>query len=782
MASTPDTKQGSTPDPAPPDPMKYLFDALSAHISAQTLQIQEQIHQNDLKTTMAQELFLAEVRNELDTFRAMLHTSQPANEVPASSAVASSTTLSSPPIPITQVSVSPSNSTDLQSQMMLMLTDSFSKLSTAIMDQKQDAKSDWHKFSGDPKKFRAWYLGVMANISLPPWTDLYDVTTNDVVSTTTNHLLNDKLYSKILLSLEGTAYQNFVSRKHLRANGIRLLHKLVQTYKPRHVPEIIVAKTAEFWGNTKRQSSESIDSYYNRFQELLEDLSDADEPVSTKAAIRHFLFTLGTEFETVQNNFRINNLPIEWKTNYWPTLLSLCRDYYNSVKPIQTSKRSQLNPKDPTFDCEAHQKKVKEWFLQPTKFAREIEAAQKSFSGQCLYHLSKAHQTPNCFVKKECDKSLLETKNGSSSASPSTLQSGNLRHITDDIIDDVPEDELLDEECEDNSNDTNEAVLAYFARMSNHYLRLANVSSSTGPSRHPMQYPIIADSGASHHMFKEKEFFTFLQPTSGSVLLGDGKTRLSIQGIGTVQCYIDKNLVTLEDVRFIPDLGESVYSLLLHIKQADHGLQSTPHEGLFLKFPTFTSKAIIGSNDIYVNTVPCSTSPLENSSSSTDATVNLPLFSESPLPALASSTCQDNWKQNNLLGELRDYYNQVKTKRQLKLNVPAGFRQPTHTQRLFVSKIPPRDASAESTGPDISSDGVQLHHLSTDEDTVITSNLSSLPSGQLQCEDSDFIPIIRSVDKPSSSLPSHIAMSEDFIRSSVGFRKFDTLKKHFSQL
>jgi hypothetical protein len=155
MASTPDTKQGSTPDPVPPDPMKYLFDALSAHISAQTLQIQEQIHQNDLKTTMTQELFMAEVRNELDTFRAMLHTSQPANEVPASSAVASSTTLSSPPIPITQVSVSPSNSTDLQSQMMLMLTDSFSKLSTAIMDQKQDAKSDWHKFSGDPKKFRA---------------------------------------------------------------------------------------------------------------------------------------------------------------------------------------------------------------------------------------------------------------------------------------------------------------------------------------------------------------------------------------------------------------------------------------------------------------------------------------------------------------------------------------------------------------------------------------------------------------------------------------------------
>jgi hypothetical protein len=80
-------------------------------------------------------------------------------------------------------------------------------------------------------------------------------------------------------------------------------------------------------------SSESIDSYSNHFHDLLDDLSDADEPISTKSVIRHFIFTLGPEFDSVQNNFHLENLPTSWNTQDWPTLLTLCQDYYISVKP-----------------------------------------------------------------------------------------------------------------------------------------------------------------------------------------------------------------------------------------------------------------------------------------------------------------------------------------------------------------------------------------------------------------------------------------------------------------
>ena len=71
-----------------------------------------------------------------------------------------------------------------------------------------------------------------------------------------------------------------------------------------------------------------------------------------------------------------------------------------------------------------------------------------------------------------------------------------------------------------------------------------------------------------------------------------------------VQCYIDNNYDTIPNVCCVPALGESDYSLLTHIKQKDHGLHFTSDQGLFLIFPTFKTKAIIGAHDIYLNAFP----------------------------------------------------------------------------------------------------------------------------------------------------------------------------------
>ena len=115
--------------------------------------------------------------------------------------------------------------------------------------------------------------------------------------------MNGKLYAKLLVSLEGQALQSIFLRKHLLANGIVLFHELTQTYKPNNVPEVIAAKTGTFWSQTKQLPFKAVDSYYNRFHDLLDELSEADEPISTKSAMRHFIFTLGPEFSTIQNKF-----------------------------------------------------------------------------------------------------------------------------------------------------------------------------------------------------------------------------------------------------------------------------------------------------------------------------------------------------------------------------------------------------------------------------------------------------------------------------------------------
>jgi len=119
-----------------------------------------------------------------------------------------------------------------------------------------------------------------------------------------------------------------------------------------------------------------------------------------------------------------------------------------------------------------------------------------------------------------------------------------------------------------------------------------------------MKYPIIVDSGANYHMFEEKEFFTTLVPTQGTVILGDGTTTLAIQGIGQVKCTIGDHTLIINDVRYVPSLAESIYSLFLHIKQQNHGVQSSFDEGLHLAFPEFTTKAIVGHNDLYLDAHP----------------------------------------------------------------------------------------------------------------------------------------------------------------------------------
>lgn len=233
----------------------------------QNQSIEERIIKNEVKLSddfqkvvQDNEVFKNDVRAELDGFRNLLDqyniTSQP-HHVPSRSAsvVQSPSILNSNLSPQATVSTATMSTIDAtmdpQTKMLLMLMETFAKLSTTLSDKKDESKSDQPKFSGDQRKFRPWYMAIMSQISLSPWQELYDSTTNEPVSTTTNTQLNAKLYAKLLVSLDGSAFQSIVSREHLRANGLLLLQDLVQTYRSKPAPEVLAAKTSAFWGNTK---------------------------------------------------------------------------------------------------------------------------------------------------------------------------------------------------------------------------------------------------------------------------------------------------------------------------------------------------------------------------------------------------------------------------------------------------------------------------------------------------------------------------------------------------
>jgi hypothetical protein len=203
-----------------------------------------------------------------------------------------------------------------------------------------------------------------------------------------------------------------------------------------------------------------------------------------------------------------------------------------------------------------------------------------------------------------------------------------------------------------------------------------------------MQYPIIADSGANFHMFREREFFESLTPASGRVILGDGTTTLDIMGVGTVRCMIGPNMLRIPNVRYVPGLAESIDSLFLHINQKDHGLQPSFDTGLLLNFPTFQTPAIVGSDDIYIDALPHVDNKIEENILPEPELVASDSVCRNVTQLDGSSKLQPK-SDTNILKCLREYYSNVKTKRQLNLDVPAGFRQRTNLQRDFSEFLPP---------------------------------------------------------------------------------------------
>ncbi len=180
--------------------MNSLFEALSAKFTSETTKLSKNFQ------TVADEhdLFKQEVLAELDYLQKLvLHQSLPKvngkeemndnEKLPSSSPVVPSVITSSGNNISTTTAFASTSSQDLQQQMMMMMTESFTKLSMAISESKQDVKTEWPKFGVDSRKFRSWYLGIMTQLALSPWQDLYDPVQQNVVTTTQNSSLNAKL-------------------------------------------------------------------------------------------------------------------------------------------------------------------------------------------------------------------------------------------------------------------------------------------------------------------------------------------------------------------------------------------------------------------------------------------------------------------------------------------------------------------------------------------------------------------------------------------------------------
>lgn len=129
----------------------------------------------------------------------------------------------------------------------------------------------------------------------------------------------------------------------------------------------------------------------------------------------------------------------------------------------------------------------------------------------------------------------------------------------------------------------------------------------------------------------------------------------------------------------------------------------------------------------------------------------------------------------NIFHHLKKYYQEVKTKPQLNFEVPAGFHQHTEFQRDLRHYLLNTVGAVSS---DDNADNFQLllsiETSSDDQEATPT----SLPQHTSMVQ----VPILRCIEKPSSSLPSSFTFTEDSIHANVGFRQIDTIKHHLHNL
>lgn len=107
----------------------------------------------------------------------------------------------------------------------------------------------------------------------------------------------------------------------------------------------------------------------------------------------------------------------------------------------------------------------------------------------------------------------------------------------------------------------------------------------------------------------------------------------------------------------------------------------------------------MGTDDVYLDAVPaimsndCHDHVYNNPHIlGSDCTSNTNIFcrNEKQFQDKFSQQCKN---LDNLLKSLRHHYKEVKTKRQLSLDVPAGLRQASEQQRHFCALNPPRKCS-----------------------------------------------------------------------------------------
>ena len=497
-----------------------------------------------------------------------------------------------------------------------------------ILDKLVDSKDSkapkyiaFPTFSGSPDStsFHRWSTLVCGILSTAEWSKLYDTSTQSYITDGSAHpILNNHLYSALLLKLKGPALDYATSRRDLNGDGIGLLEALRKSFKSVLTPADLFELENKF-RNHSRGKDQPIEQYVAEIQTMRKEIIDNGGHCPPDMLKHFFILNLGPDFSEI---IRLNNtgtLPLEWKPLDLYELIPVAKKFLQSVLSVRrlnraykeahkppSSSTSSSNKKQttekPSTTTDAFKDRIKRIYtaiyyrrFDPKDFEHEVG------KGCCVFHGTKDHTTGQCLaIQKALDKS-----NANPSSTPTPSNKPNVAQPTAKVAS-LPS-ETLPDSIQSQIEAVDFAALQGDEYSFNHskdnvspYITLSSRSISlTKHSPSPKdKLRLILDSGAFPHMSNCRYSFDSFHPWPASakvqhVLLADGTSKAPIQGIGSILFSINDFAVRLHNVLYVPTLSTSLFSIKEHAQYQQCSVRIQDNR-YFLTFPTYTIKKTIG--------------------------------------------------------------------------------------------------------------------------------------------------------------------------------------------
>ena len=291
----------------------------------------------------------------------------------------------------------------------------------------------------DSLSFHRWINLVCGILATVEWKKLYDEERHTFVNSGSKApILNNHLYSALMLKLKGPAADYAASRRDLQGDGISLLHALRSSYRTILTPSELVAMNTKF-NNFTRPGDMPIETYVAKMEMMHQEIMDNGGFSSKELLKQNFILGLGPEFTTIINHQNKGTLPVEWTPLDLHSLIPIAKKYLQSIlstrarnkiykethKPPTSSSSSQSTGKPTTSTKYSDQTKDRMKRIHTAIYHRSFKISDftnEVGSGCCVFHGTKDHTFQECMaIKRTIAKS--NQNHSSSTQTPVASQS-----------------------------------------------------------------------------------------------------------------------------------------------------------------------------------------------------------------------------------------------------------------------------------------------------------------------------------------------------------------------